>query len=226
MRLAFAAVILFGTALVSAQPPKDPPKDAPKKDEKKGAPKDPDEPPPKDVGKRYGVAPRVKAYPAGTPKEALRSAIAAIDRGDYTYLAGQLLDPKFVDGAVVERGLTFEKQTAAELTQLREFQRANPEQVSDDDRVPRDPGAFAALVTLRARDRAFQQLARDLGQRLRDDPQLVKDMRRVARDGSFADADPAATATHPDLKGRSLYFKRYGERWFIENRNSSEEPKP
>ena len=49
MRLAFAALVLFGAAaLTSGQPPKDPP---PKKDPPKEAPKDPPKAPPKDVPK-------------------------------------------------------------------------------------------------------------------------------------------------------------------------------
>ena len=31
-------------------------------------------------------------------------------------------------------------------------------------------------------------------------------------------------ATHAEIKGRALYFKKLGERWFLENRNT-EEPK-
>jgi hypothetical protein len=60
---------------------------------------------------------------------------------------------------------------------------------------------------------------------LTDDPQAVKEMRRMLRDGVFADADPAATATHPEVKGRALYFRRVADRWFLENRNSDEPKK-
>src|SRR5436190_658029 len=84
---ASAALVLFGSAvLMAAQPPKEAPKEAPKEPPKKEVPKDELEPV-KDLGPRYGVNPRVKAYPQSTPKEALRSALAAIEKVDYSYLA-------------------------------------------------------------------------------------------------------------------------------------------
>ena len=96
--------------------------------------------------------------------------------------------------------------------------------MTPENRVPLDGRSFAALITTRARERAFRQVAKDLEQKLSDDPTGVKEMRRVLRDGAFADADPVATATHAEIKGRALYFRKIGERWFLENRNT-EEPK-
>jgi hypothetical protein len=156
MRPAFAALVLFGLAAwTSGQPPKDPPKKDPPKEAPKETPKDEDAPRAKDVGPRYGVNPRVKAYPQSTPKEALRSAVLAIDKADYAYLAAQLLDPKFVDGVIAERGKQFEPGVVAELAQVRDFQRANPGKVAPEDRIPFDARGFAALAVARARDLAF-----------------------------------------------------------------------
>jgi hypothetical protein len=200
MRTVFAAALLLGVAaLAPAQPPKDP------------------EP-------RYGVKVRAKQYPQENPKAALKSALVTIEAADYPYLVTQLLDPKFVDDAVTDRIRLFDAAVTAELTQLRDFQRANPDKVAAEDRVPLDPKAFGALVIVKARERAYKQLLRDVEQKLTDDPQTVKDMRRLAREGTVADADPTATLSHPDVKGRTLYFKKIGERWFLENRQA-EEPK-
>lgn len=198
MRAAFAVALLLGAgAMTAAQPAKDP------------------EP-------RYGVKARVKQYPQGTPRETLRSALAAADAGDYAYLAAQLLDPKFVDDAVAERAKLFEGTTEIELAKLRDFQRANPNRVAEQDRVPMDPTEFRAAVAVRARDRGFRQLVRDLAQKLGEDPQALKDLGRILRDGSFAPAETAATATHPGLKNRTLFFKNAGGRWFLENRQAEE----
>lgn len=212
MRLAFAVVLLLGAAAPThAQPPKDPP------------PKDPGS---KDPEPRYGVNPRAKAYPQDTPKTALRSALSAIENADYTYLVAQLLDPKFVDEAVLERAKLFEAGAEAELKQLRDFQRANPGTVADENRLPLDPKAFAAIVAVRARERGFKQLVRDVAQKITDDPQAVKDFRRFARDGSFVDAEPVASVTHTEVKARSLYFKKLNGRWFLENRQVEEKKDP
>src|SRR5215216_1350939 len=118
MRSAFAALVILGSAvLTAAQPPKEgpkeAPKEAPKEPPKKEVPKDEPEPV-KDLGPRYGVNPRVKAYPQSSPKEALRSALAAIEKVDYSYLAAQLLDPALVDKEVAERAKSFELDALAE----------------------------------------------------------------------------------------------------------------
>jgi hypothetical protein len=81
------------------------------------------------------------------------------------------------------------------------------------------------MAAARARDRAFKRLQGDLREKLTDDPQSVKDLRRIAREGTFADADASASATHPEVKGRALFFKKLGDRWFLENRQATEEKK-
>ncbi|QJW95243.1 hypothetical protein [Frigoriglobus tundricola] len=225
MRTLFAAAVLLGAAaLVPAQPPKDPPK-APPKDAPKDPPPDRDaDAVPKDLGPKYGVKTRLKQYPQTTPKESLRSVLAAVEGADYTYIVAQLLDPKFVAAAVADRAKQLEPGAEAELAQLRDFQRANRDRIAPEDRVPLDPVGLRALAAVKATERGFKRLVRDVEQKLLDDPQTVKEFRRILRDGSFAEADPAASATHPDMKGRTLYFNKIGDRWFLENRQT-EEPK-
>jgi hypothetical protein len=198
MRLACAVVLVLGAgALTFAQPPKDP------------------EP-------RYGIKPRLKQSPQSTPKEALSSTLVAIEKADYAYLAAHLLDPKFVDDAVTDRMKLFDAQAEKDLARLRDFQIANPDKVSRENRIPLDPAAFRSAVAARARDRAFKQLQRDLEQKLTDDPQVVKDFRRLYRDGTFTEV----SATHPEIKHRTLYFKQIDGRWFLENRQTEEKKEP
>jgi hypothetical protein len=164
----------------------------------------------------------VKAYPQATPREALRSALAAAEAGDYPYLVAQLLDPKFVDAAVAERAKAFEGGAEIELAKLRDFQRANTDKIAREDRVPQDPKEFRALAAAKARDLGFRQLVRDITRKLAEDPQAIKELGRILRDGSFAPAEAAATATHPDVKTRTLFFKNVDGRWFLENRQAEE----
>ncbi len=200
MRTALAGVVLFCTsALVHAQPAKDP---------------DP----------RYGITARPQLHAQNTPKNVLRTALDRIDAGDYSYFIAQVLDPKFTDQMVTDRATGFEAATERELTQLRDFQRANPTKVAPEDRLPLDPKEFRATVEAKARLLGFKQLTKDIEGKLKEDPQALKDMRKLLRDGMFAEADGTASVSHADVKGRSLYFKKIGERWFIENR-LAEEPK-
>jgi hypothetical protein len=70
------------------------------------------------AGERYGVAPDLKTYPQGTPKEALASALKAAEPGRFDYLAAQLADPEWVDERVKRLyGGRFESQV--EDTQAR-----------------------------------------------------------------------------------------------------------
>lgn len=179
--------------------------------------------PPKPVEPRYGVKHRDKAYPQATPKDALKSAIGAIEDADFSYLVAHLLEPKFVDGAVADRQKQLVPAVEAELAQLRDFQRANPDKVAAENRVPLDPVLFRAAAAEKARERAFKQLVREVASKLVDDPETLKTFRRVYREGTFTDGDPT-TATHPELKNRTLFFKKLGERWVLENRQA-EEPK-
>lgn len=198
MRLLFAvALLLYTSAIISAQSEKEP---------------DP----------RYGVKPRLKQYPQNTPRESLKSALAAMDKGDYSYLVAHLLDPKFVDDAVTERTKLFEATAEVELAKLRDFQRANPDRVAKEDRVPFDQAEFRARVAVRAREMAYKQLVKDVAQKFADDPQVAKDFRRFLTNGTFNEAAPAATATHTGVKNRTLYFKNIDNRWFLENRQTEE----
>jgi hypothetical protein len=52
--------------------------------------------------KRYGVEPDVLTYPQTTPKDALASALKAIEAGRINYLLAQLADPAWVDQRVKE----------------------------------------------------------------------------------------------------------------------------
>jgi hypothetical protein len=51
-------------------------------------------------GSRFGIAPDLKTYPQGTPKEALASVLKAIDAKRFDYLVAQLADPAFIDEQV------------------------------------------------------------------------------------------------------------------------------
>lgn len=201
MRTAFAILLLLATvSLVSAQPMKDP------------------EP-------RYGVQARVKLYPQNTPKAALKTALELIEKGELAYFVGQMLDPKFVDDQVSDRVKAFELVVERELTQLRDFQRANPDKVDPKDRLSQDPKEFQVIVTQKARERAFKFLLKEIEDKLKEDPQAFKDMRKIYLSGTFADGDPTASASHPEVKGRTLYFKKIGDRWFIENKQADEPKK-
>jgi hypothetical protein len=201
MRLAFAFVLLSGFPLLAQEP----------------LPSLPKEPEP-----RFGLPPKLKIYPQATAKKVLESAIEACEKGDYAYLLAHLLDPKFVDLRITDRAKQFEVPVEVELIRLRDYQYANPDKFAPSERLPIDKSAFLDLIVAQSRERAFKQLVRDIAEKMRDDPQSLKDMKKIFNDGTFTDEGNVTKAVHITVKDRALYFKKIGDHWFLENRQEEE----
>jgi hypothetical protein len=195
MRLVFALTLLSGTVALARQP---------------GAAEEP--------APRFGVAPKLKAYPQSTARKALQSAVAAVQGGETAYLVAHLLDPGFVELRLAERARQYEAEVEVALARLRDAQIRNPDKYAREERVPTDRAKFAALVVQQSRDRAFKQLVRDVGDKILDDPESFRDMRKLLADGKFEDVETGAKVTHPAVKDRALYFRKVGDRWFLEDR--------
>lgn len=180
------------------------------------------QPPPKALDTtpqpRFGIPVRLKAYPQDTAKKALTSAVEAVEKADTAYLIAHLLDPGFVELRLSDRAKQYEAQVELELSRQRDFQLTHPDKFQPEDRLPTDRAKFLAMIIERSRERAFRQLIRDIDEKLLNDPQSLKDLKKIMRDGTIADEPGGARATHPDAKDRALYFKKIGERWFLENR--------
>ncbi len=174
---------------------------------------------------RFGVAAKIKQYPQGTAKQVLRSAIDASDRGNFAYLLAHLLDPAFVDARLIDRARQFEGQLEDELARLRDYQLRNKDKFPPENRLPTNRIELNRLVVERSRERAFQQLTKDVQQKFLNDPQSLKELKKILREGTFSDEpDGSAKATHPEIRNRAVYFRKIDERWFLENRQD-EPPK-
>ena len=85
---------------------------------------------PRKLDKRYGLTADLKTYPQGSPKEALASALKAVDNKRIDYLLAHLADPDFVDDRVKRvYGGHFDEQV-------------------DDTRARLDPGTVKQLRAL------------------------------------------------------------------------------
>ena len=169
---------------------------------------------------RYGVPLSAEAYPQGNPKEALSSALRAIEKDRVEYLAAHLLDPKLIDGRVEERAKQMEDAVEKELRLVRDEQLRQG--VSRRERLPSDAGDFAAVVRDQARARAFKLVVRDVRGHLAESPETVKEFRRYLRDGTVIDAGEAATVTLKDAKETQVNLRRVGVRWHLEDRKGPE----
>ena len=202
MRLVLTLALLCGSISL-AQPPK----------EKDKEPDFGETPPP-----RYGVPYKKVAYPQETAKKSLASALAAIDKPDVPYLVAHLMDPGFVDLRVADRAKQIEPGVDEEFRKARDYQQANLDKFLAQDRLPLDKAKFRALVVERSVERAFKQVVKDVEDKLANDPLGVRDLRKMFRDGKVEDTETGAKITHADVKDRVLYFRKIGDRWFLENR--------
>jgi hypothetical protein len=180
-----------------------------------------DEPPPP----RYGVPPNLDLFPQDTPKTALSSAVKAVEKGRIDYLAAHLIDPAFIDQKVTERAQSLEREVAADLRVLREAQARNPVAAPREDRVPADPKGFDEAVRREAARRAFRLVAQDIRGTLDENPDHLRDLRRVLREGPITDAGDTASAAVRGAGDRQVFFRRADNRWYVRDRKRPE-PEP
>jgi hypothetical protein len=157
------------------------------------------------VPPRFEVIHNPDAYPQDTPQRTLTAVLEAIGRDRYDYVVAHLLDPAFVDARLGATQAYFERAAA-------------------DQFAGTLAGATLRGADLETRVRTLglrhnvQDLTNRVRRKLADEPDHLRDLRRFARDGQFQAAGETATATLPDTKDRALYFKKVGDRWFLENR--------
>jgi hypothetical protein len=184
------------------------------------------QPEPPVIPPRYGVGPDLKRFPQGGAKEALASAVKAIEQGRIDYLAAHLLDPRFVDARVADRARQIETTVDRDLRAVRAEQQLDPGRVPNSLRLPDDPALFLEAVRDEARQRAFALVVRDVRDTLTDNPDHLRQLRRFVREGTFVDAGETASASLPALPDRQVFARRVENRWYVEDRQQPDpEPK-
>jgi hypothetical protein len=68
----------------------------------------------------------------------------------------------------------------------------------------------------------FEAYVKLVTDRLTDDPQAVRQLRRFASEGEFNVSGDSATVSHKEIKGRQVFLKKTGGRWFLEDRQKPE----
>ncbi len=65
---------------------------------------------------------------------------------------------------------------------------------------------------------ALERLVRETEAHFLADPQLLRELRVLARDAEWQTNDDQAVATSKDVPERKVFMRRIGPRWFLENR--------
>ncbi len=179
-----------------------------------------DEPQPK-----FGIPPLMGLYPQTSPKVALDSTIKAIEKERFDYIVAHLLDESFVETRIVGRAKEILPAVEADLRARRDKQRQDPAAVPADEKLSMEPKAFAASCEAEARNRAFKIVAKDVKEKLGDDPEAIRELKRFAREGTVAEAGETATISLRDVKERKVYLKKVGARWYVENKQTDDAAK-
>ena len=214
-KLWVVSVVLSLPFAVNAQAPKvDPPKvDAPVE-----APKVVVTP------TRFGVIPNPRLFPQTTPKDALISAIKAIENERYEFLAAYIIDEKVIEAKIVERAKQIERDVELDVRTKQIQQREKPANVTQLEQIPNEPEAFAEFVKQEAKIRGYRLVVKDLADKFSADTSIAKELRKFLREGDFTVDGETAKVTLKDVKDRGVFFKKAGERWFVEDRQIEIKP--
>jgi len=166
---------------------------------------------PDGVPPRFDVIHNPEVYFQDTPQRTLSSVLDALGRDRYDYVVAHLLDPAFVDARLGATQAYFERVAADQMAQT----------VAASALRAADLDARVRTVGLRLN---VQDFTRQIRRKLADEPDHLRDLGRFARDGQFQAAGETATATLQDVTDRALYFKKVGDRWFLENRKDDRPP--
>lgn len=82
--------------------------------------------------------------------------------------------------------------------------------------------ADPAFVDQRVKDVGgrFEVMVQETTRKLDADPQAIRELRKFLTDGEWQDQGDAASAKCPDVRGKMVYFRKIGNRWYFENRTS------
>ena len=66
----------------------------------------------------------------------------------------------------------------------------------------------------------FDAMVRETVQKLDADPESVRELRRFLSDGAWKVEGDAASATSKEVRGKMVFLRKAGTRWFLENRTA------
>lgn len=64
----------------------------------------------------------------------------------------------------------------------------------------------------------FEKLVRETATYYQNDPLIARDLRIFAKDAKWEEREDLAIGTVETVPARKVYLRKYGERWFLENK--------
>ena len=157
-------------------------------------------------GRRFGISLNTDFYPQDSPKNTLASLIRALDKERYDYIAAHLLNPAYVDEQLRASAPTFENEAREHV-------------VSEAlDKKGFSKEFIGNRVQELAAQENFANLVRRVKTTLEDNPDSVKELRKLAREGEVMEGGESASVKHSDIKDRTLFMRNILGRWYLENK--------
>ena len=167
---------------------------------------------------RFNVLYNERFFKQASPKDTLASVVKAADLRQFDYITVYLMDEAYADGKIAERARDFEGAVERGLRAERARDRADPFKPAMENRLPLDPIEFGKRIQAEATQRGYRQLVAEVRERFVEDPSYIRELQRYLRDGEVTLADTTAKMTLKAEKGKAIYFKKIGSRWFMEDR--------
>lgn len=167
---------------------------------------------------RYGIAINNRTFPQTTAKEALASAIKAVEENRFDVLVAHLIDTKVTEARATENGRLLEGDVENDLRQVREQQRARPLGVTAEEKLSYEPVAFGQSVKAEAKVRGFKASIEEVRRKFAADTSIIPEMKQYLREGDFASTGDGAKVTLKGVKGKAIYLTKVNDRWYIEDR--------
>lgn len=147
-----------------------------------------------DVPPRFDVLHNEELYKQDTPQNTLNSVLTALSRDRYDYVIAHLLDPALVDARMATNQTYFERVAAEQVAGTAVGQLLK-----------------GADLEKRVKEVAVKLNAKHLGaqikEKLADEPEILPELKRLAREGNFEVNGDEAKATLRDVKDRALFLK-------------------
>ena len=127
-------------------------------------------------------------------------------------------------GVEIERAKQIERDVELDVRTKQIQQREKPANVTQLEQIPNEPEAFAEFVKQEAKIRGYRLVVKDLADKFSADTSIAKELRKFLREGDFTVDGETAKVTLKDVKDRGVFFKKAGERWFVEDRQIEIKP--
>jgi hypothetical protein len=162
--------------------------------------------------RRFGLKQTLEIYQQDSPRKTLASLTRALDKGRYDYIVAFLIDPAFIDEQIRQVYPTFETRARAQVQKEAEAGKGYDREFT------------ANRIKELATQASFNHIVARVREHFDNDPENVKALRRMVNAGEFNEGADVTSVKLNDVKDKTLFIRKAGDRWYLENRIQEDKP--